>query len=84
MTSARQALAQFPKMFNTNFLFASLFWGSIGFGYFIYGKKQRSLVPMIGGILMIIVSYFAGSALVMSLIGIGLITVIYVLLKRGY
>jgi hypothetical protein len=81
---ACQSLARFRKMFNTNFLFASLLWGSIGVGYFIYGKKQRSFVPMIGGILMIIVSYFAGSALVMSLISIGLIVTIYVLLKRGY
>lgn len=71
-------------MFNTNFLFASLLWGSIGVGYFIYGKKQRSSVPMIGGILMVIVSYFVGSALLMSLISIGLMVVIYVLLKRGY
>ncbi len=84
MTAARQALARFLNMFNTNFLFASLLWGSIGFGYFIYGKKQRSWVPMIGGILMVIVSYFAGSALLMSIISIGLIAVIYVLLKRGY
>jgi len=36
-------------MFNTSFLFASLVWGAIGAGYFIYGKKQRSFVPMIGG-----------------------------------
>lgn len=77
-------IAAILQMFNTNFLFASLLWGSIGVGYFIYGKKQRSSVPMIGGILMVIVSYFVGSALLMSLISIGLMVVIYVLLKRGY
>ena len=32
-------------MFNAHFLFASLIWGSIGLGYFIYGKKQGSWVP---------------------------------------
>ena len=71
-------------MFNTHFLFASLIWGSVGFGYFIYGKRQRSWVPMVGGLVMIGASYFAGSALLMSLIGIGLMAAIYVLLKRGY
>jgi len=45
-------------MFSASFLFASLVWGSVGVGYFIYGKKQQSLCPMVGGILMIIASYF--------------------------
>ena len=71
-------------MFNAHFLFASLIWGSIGVGYFIYGKKQSSWVPMVGGVLMIAASYFTGSALVMSLICIGLMVAMYVLLKRGY
>ncbi len=71
------------SMFNTNFLFASLIWGSVGVGYFIYGKKQSSWVPMTGGILMIAVSYFF-SALMMSLISIGIIAAIHALLKRGY
>ena len=71
-------------MFNGSFLFASVIWGSIGVGYFVYGKKQRSWVPMIGGVLMIAVSYFVASALGMSLISIGIIAAIHVLLKRGY
>ena len=71
-------------MFNTHFLFASLVWGSIGVGYFIYGKKQRSWVPMIGGVVMIAASYFAGSAWVMSLVCAGLMVAVYMLLKRGY
>ena len=71
-------------MFNTHFLFASLIWGSVGVGYFIYGKRQSSWVPMVGGVLMVGASYFAGSALVMSLICIGLMAVTYLLLKRGF
>lgn len=71
-------------MFDSNFLFASLVWGSIGFGYFVYGKKQKSLVPLAGGLLMMAVSYFVGSVLLMSLLCAGLMAVIYVLLKQGY
>jgi hypothetical protein len=63
-----------------SFLFASLIWGSIGIGYFVYGKRQQSLAPMIGGILMVAVSYFCTTALVMSLLGIGCIVGIHVLL----
>jgi hypothetical protein len=36
-------------MFTASFLFASLVWGSVGVGYFIYGKKQQSLPAMVGG-----------------------------------
>jgi hypothetical protein len=71
-------------MFNANFLFASLVWGSVGMGYFIYGKKQSSWAPMVGGVLMMAASYFVGSALLMSLVCVGLIVGIYVLLKQGY
>lgn len=71
-------------MFNTNFLFASLVWGSVGLGYFIYGKKQGSWIPLIAGLVMMVLSYVIGSALLMSLLCLGLMAVVYVALKRGY
>lgn len=72
------------NLFDTNFLFASLIWGSVGVGYWIYGKKQREMTPMLGGMAMIAVSYFVGSWLLMSLICIALIVAVYQLMKRGY
>ncbi len=71
-------------MFTASFLFASLVWGSIGIAYFIYGKKQQSFSAMLGGILMAAVSYFVGSALLMSLICVVVIVVVYQLVRRGY
>jgi hypothetical protein len=71
-------------MFSANFLFASLLWGSVGVAYFIYGKKQTAWVPMIAGLLMIVVSYFVASALLMSLACLGIMALVYVLLKQGY
>ena len=86
-----QAWADFSRygvravnLLDPNFLFASLIWGSIGIGYFIYGKKQQSIVPLIGGVLMITSSYFVGSALMMSVICLGLMAAVYVLLRNGY
>ncbi|MEI6785628.1 MAG: amino acid transport protein [Verrucomicrobiota bacterium] len=72
------------NLFSPSFLFASLIWGSIGVGYFIYGKKQQSWIPMVGGISMIAVSYLVVSALAMSLICILLIVAVHMLLRRGY
>ena len=72
------------SVFDTKFLFASLIWGSIGVGYFIYGKKQQEIAPLAGGVAMILVSYFVSSALLMSLICIVLMVAVYVLVKRGW
>jgi hypothetical protein len=69
--------------FDTNFLFASLLWGSVGIGYWVYGKKQREMIRMLGGVAMIAVSYFVGSWLLMSLICIALMVAVYQLKKQG-
>jgi len=71
-------------MFNASFLFASLLWGSVGLGYFIYGKRQQSFAAMGGGILMMVMSYVIGSALLMSLICLGIAGGVYFFVKRGY
>ncbi len=71
-------------MFNPVFLFASLVWSSIGVGFLVYGRRQKSWVPTAGGILMIMVSYFASSALSMSLICLALGVTVYLLLRQGY
>ncbi len=65
-------------------LFASLLWGSVGVGYFIYGRKQQSASAMGGGILMILISYLLGSALLLSLASLGIVVAVYCLTKRGY
>ena len=62
------------NIFDAKFLFASLIWGSIGVGYIIYAKKQQEIVPFIGGLVMIAVSYFVSSALLMSLISIAVLS----------
>jgi hypothetical protein len=69
---------------NANSLVASLIWGSVGLGLFIYGKKQQSLVPLFGGLLVMGVSYFIESALSMSLVSIALLVAIVWLRKQGY
>jgi hypothetical protein len=71
-------------MFRTSFLFASLLWGSVGVGYFVYGKKQQSFSAMGGGILMILASYFVNSALLMSVLCAGIVAAVYTFIKRGY
>ena len=72
------------NLLDAHFLFASLIWGSIGLGYCVYGKRQQSWVPFAAGVLMMVVSYFVASALLMSLICVALMVLVYILLKQGY
>jgi hypothetical protein len=71
-------------MFDTSFLYASLLWGTIGAGFCLYGKKQAATVPLAGGLVMIALSYFVASALLMSLLGAALIGVMIFLMRLGY
>ena len=68
---------------NANTLVASLIWGSVGVGFFIYGKKQMSIPALFGGIALIAISYFIESALWMNLVAVAILAGIYLLAKRG-
>lgn len=79
-----QATVTTVNLPDSKFLFASLLWGSIGFGYFLYGKRQQSTLPMIGGVVMVAISYLVGSWFWMSLLCLALMLTVYWLLKQGY
>jgi len=66
---------------DSNYLFASMIWGAVGVGYFIYGKKQKSMAALGGGALMIGASYFFPNVLLMSLVCVGLMAAVYLLPK---
>ena len=70
--------------FDTASLFASIIWGGIGTGYFVYGKKQRSAPALFGGASMIAICYFlASSALWMSLAAVGIMVGVYLWSREG-
>jgi hypothetical protein len=60
---------------------ASLLWGlvfgSIGFGFLIYGRKQRAVVPLICGLGLIVFPYFVSNTVLLITIGIVLIAIPY-------
>ena len=57
-----------------NSLVVGLIAGAIGMGYFIYGKRQLKIVPMVAGVLLCIYPYFVDSLLWLSLVGLILIS----------
>lgn len=60
---------------------ATLVWGmlfgAIGVGYFIYGKRQSALVPLVCGLLLMVFPYFFSSAWSLVLVGAVLMAIPY-------
>lgn len=56
---------------------AWLLWGvlfsSVGLGFFIYGKRQRAIIPLICGVVLMVIPYFITSLVVLVIIGFLLI-----------
>ena len=62
-------------LLDSSYLYTSLIFSSIGFGYFIYGKKQKHKVAYYSGIGLIVYPYFITELPLMILIGIALMAV---------
>ena len=60
---------------DTAHLLWSLLFGSIGLGYFIYGKRQSNSVVRYSGIALMVYPYFISHTLTMVLVGIVLMFV---------
>jgi len=64
--------------------FGSLMWGmlfgSFGMGYFVYGKKQQKIVPLISGIILCVFPYFIQNTGLLILIG-GILIVLPFVIK---
>ncbi|MGB8634968.1 MAG: hypothetical protein WCD66_08045 [Rhodanobacteraceae bacterium] len=62
---------------------ATLMWGilfgSIGLGFFLYGKRQRMIVPLFCGIALMAYPYFVSATWALVLIGVVLMAVPYFL-----
>jgi hypothetical protein len=54
-----------------------LLFSSIGLGFFIYGKKQRAIVPLSCGIGLMIVPYLVPNATVLVIAGVILMALPY-------
>lgn len=64
---------------NTASLLWGLLFGSIGVGFFIYGKRQQMIMPLVCGLALMIYPYFVAGTLLILLIGIALMAAPYFL-----
>lgn len=66
---------------DTAIIIWSLLFGSIGFGYFLYGRKQAHAVAKYTGIALMVCPYFVPDVYLLVLIGVMLLALPY-FLKR--
>jgi hypothetical protein len=64
-------------MDDTSQLVWGVIFGSIGFAFFIYGKKQRAIVPLVAGIALCVFPYFISNVYMLVFAGIGLMALPY-------
>lgn len=53
-------------------LFLGIIFGSVGLGYVVYGRKQRAVVPLLSGIVLMVLPYFTANVIALVLVGAGL------------
>lgn len=52
-----------------NALFVGLIAGAFGMTYFVYGKRQTKIVPMLSGVALCVYPYFFDSVLWLCVMG---------------
>jgi hypothetical protein len=85
-TNALNSFSQGPSLpfsISTASLIASLFWSGIGAGFCVYGKKQRSAPPWVGGLALVGICFFISSALWLSVASVGIIAGIWLWSRYG-
>jgi hypothetical protein len=58
-------------------LLLGVLFGSVGFGFFLYGKKQRMVVPLVCGLALMVYPYFMPNVIALVLIGLVLVAIPY-------
>jgi hypothetical protein len=64
---------------NTSSLLWGLLFGSIGLAFFIYGKRQKTVVPLICGLILMIFPYFISNTILLVALGVVLVALPYFL-----
>ena len=54
-----------------------MLFGAIGFGYFLYGKKQKAIIPLCVGIVLCVFPYFIDNLYVLVGVGVTLMAIPY-------
>jgi len=63
------------EMDSTAVLLWGMLFGAIGFGYFLYGKKQKAIIPLGVGIVLCVFPYFIANVYALVIVGVILMAI---------
>ncbi len=66
-------------MFNTTTLLWGMAFGIVGLAFFVYGKKQAAVVPLVCGLALMVFPYFVSNVYALVAIGIALIVLPFII-----
>ena len=69
--------AGYKTALGTSSLLWGLLFGSVGLGFFMYGRKQKVVVPLVCGLVLMVFPYFISNTVLLVAIGVTLIAVPY-------
>jgi len=52
-------------------------FGSIGLGFFVYGRRQQAVVPLVSGVALVILPYLVSNTLLLVALGVALMILPY-------
>jgi hypothetical protein len=52
-------------------------FGAVGLGFFVYGKKQSMVIPLVCGLTLMVYPYFMPNAVALVLMGLVLVAMPY-------
>jgi len=61
----------------TSSLLWGLLFGSIGLGFFVYGRRQKVVVPLVCGLALMIFPYFVPNTVMLVMVGLVLMAIPY-------
>ena len=64
-------------MEDTSLFVWAMAFGTIGLGFFVYGKKQSAVVPLFSGIALMAFPYFIPNVYVLVIVGAALVALPY-------
>ncbi len=62
---------------DTSTLLWGLLFGSIGLGFFVYGRRQKMVVPLLTGVALMILPYCVSNTILLVVLGIGFVAIPY-------
>ena len=54
-----------------------MLFSSVGLGFFLYGKKQKAVVPLVCGLVLMVLPYFVSNVMLLVTAGVALSVVPY-------